>query len=121
MNKSELSSKLPGANEALVLRVGNLSRRGTIAATTTVGAIYYWREDTAKQYVITARIAGTFVGTIAIQIADPEEDSNVNTNWVTIGSYTAPTSQLVTVTADCNLRIYSTAWSSGTATVSLSG
>lgn len=117
---SAVSSKLPGATEALSLRVANKAKRGTITANGAVGCGYLWREDTALKNVVTARVAGTFVGTIAVQIADPEEDFNVNTNWVTIASYTAPNSERIAVEADCNLRIYSTAWTSGTATVSLS-
>jgi hypothetical protein len=111
-------SKLGGAGSAITAKAANLARRGSIAATATVGAVYYYRDN--DKDIITARIAGTFVGTIAVQIADPEELANVDTNWVTIASYTAPTSQLISIAADCNLRIYSTAWTSGTATVSLS-
>lgn len=100
-------------------RVANRTTSGTIAATATVGCSYFWREPAASQ-VVCARITGTFVGTIAVQIADPESDLTTDTAWATLASYTAPTSQNISIPADCDLRIKSTAWTSGTAYTSLS-
>jgi hypothetical protein len=100
----------------------NRSSQGFVSAANTTGAIYFFSypETTREQnFIITARIAGTFVGTIAVQIADPDV-TDADSYWVTIASYTAPTSQLVTVSASCNLRIRCTAYTSGTAKVSLS-
>jgi hypothetical protein len=117
------NKQLPGAKTATNADTANADMQASIAATTTVGAYYYYRKAGATSTVVTARIAGTFVGTIVVQIADPSEATSTNTNWVTIdgGSFTAPTSKLISLAGDCNLRIYSTAWTSGSALTSLSG
>lgn len=100
-------------------RVANRTTTGTIATNASVGCSYFWREPAASR-VVCARITGTFVGTIAVQIADAESDLTTDDKWATIESYTTGTSQNVTIPADCDLRIKSTAWTSGTAYVSLS-
>lgn len=69
-------------------------------------------EDNGVTY-IWLLIQGTFTGTINIQINRMGKD----TDWVTMtnGTFTAPTTQVVAIPANCDLRLNASALSAGQA------
>lgn len=86
-------------------QVANTTVRGAMAATADTTPTYkYRRASTAYSTVSLMVYTGSaWVGTIAIQISDPDRNS-----WVTIDSWTADDFKTFTPPSDCDIRMYFT-------------
>ncbi len=88
-----------------------------IDAVNETGASYFASSAQSLELII----AGTFVGTIAVQSAPLNASLSDDAQWGTIASYTATTSKIIEIVAPVAVRVRSTAWTSGTAHTSLIG